>query len=166
MNRLFYALAAVAILTSGAVIVGTSAGLPDTVASHFGARGNANGYMSRERYELLMLSLAMGIPFSIAVLMAALPRAVPPLVNVPNVRVWLSSPRRDEALSVLGIHGAIAAILVTACIAGAHLVVLRANEVAPPHLDPAALGAVMGVFGIAMAVWAISLVLRFRADPR
>ena len=166
MNRLFYALAAVAIVISGAVIVGTSAGLPDTVASHFGARGDANGYMSRERYEVLMLALGIGIPFSIAVLMAALPRAAPCLVNVPELRAWLASPRRDEALSVLGAYGAVAAILVTACIAGAHLVVLRANEVAPAHRDPGVCGVFVVAVGLAMAIWVITLIRRFRGGPR
>ena len=166
MNRLFYALAALAIAASAAIIVATSAGLPDPVASHFAARGNANGFMPRDRYEVMMLALAIGIPFSITLLMGTLPRVAPTLVNVPDLRAWLASPRRSEALSVLGAYGAVASILVTACIAGAHLLVLSANQATPPHLDAAALGIELGVFGVAIAAWAITLIVRFRGGPR
>lgn len=166
MDRLFYALAALAIAVSAIVIATTSPALPAVVASHFGAGGVANGYLPRAEYEVSMLALATGIPVSIALLMAALPRALPGLVNVPNVRVWLASPRRDEALASLGAFGAVAATLFTACIAAAHLVLLRANAVSPPHLDPVALGTVLGVFGVAFLVWAIALIRRFHADPR
>ncbi|HXU53305.1 MAG TPA: DUF1648 domain-containing protein [Casimicrobiaceae bacterium] len=166
MDRLFYALAALAIAVSAIVIAATSPALPATVASHFGVGGVANGYLPRDEYELSMLALAIGIPFSITLLMATLPRALPGLVNVPNLRAWLASPRRNEALASLGAFGAVAAILFTACIAAAHLVLLRANAVSPPHLDPVALGVVLGVFGLAFLAWAIALIRRFHADPR
>jgi hypothetical protein len=166
MDRLFYALAALAIAVSAIVIAATAPALPATVASHFGAGGAANGFIPRGEYEVSMLLLATGIPFSITLLMATLPRALPGLVNVPNVRAWLASPRRNEALASLGAFGAIAAILFTACIASAHLVLLRANQVSPPHLDPAALGLVLGVFGLTFLAWAIALIRRFHDAPR
>lgn len=165
MDRLFYALAALAIAVSAIVIAATTPALPATVASHFGAGGAANGFIPRAEYEVSMLALAIGIPFSIALLMGTLPRALPCAINVPNVRAWLASPRRNEALASLGAYGAVAAILFTACIAAAHLVLLRANSVAPPHLDPVALGVVLGVFGLAFLAWAIALIVRFRGAP-
>lgn len=166
MDRLWYALAALAIAVSAIVIATTSPQLPATVASHFAAGGRADGFTSRAEYEISMLAVAIGIPFSITLLMATLPRAAPSLVNVPNIGAWLASPHREEAFATLGAFGAVAAILLTTCVAGAHLVLLRANQVSPPHLDPAALGLLLGVFGLAFLVWAIALIRRFRGAPR
>ncbi|HEY7902344.1 MAG TPA: DUF1648 domain-containing protein [Casimicrobiaceae bacterium] len=166
MNRLCYALAVVAVAICATVILTTSAALPATVASHFNAPGDANGYMSRAEYETMMLALATGIPLSLMLLMATVPRIAPALIHVPNLRPWLDSPRRDEAIAVLGAYGAIGAILLTTCIAGVHLVVLRANAQSPPHLDSAALGLVIGGFMLAIALWVIAMALRFRGGPR
>jgi hypothetical protein len=164
MERLVQALAVLAIIVSVAVIATTSAALPPQVASHFVGNGAANGFQSREAYELIMILLAAAIPMSIMLLMAALPRVSPALVNVPNIRAWLSGPRREETIAAMATRGAVAAIIFTFMIAAVHLVVVDANRQVPPHLDPAALGTVIGVFMVLMALWVVGLLYRFRSN--
>jgi hypothetical protein len=165
MGRLAYALALLAIAVSAAVIVTTSADLPPMVASHFAAGGRASGSMPRDDYRLLMLALAVLMPATIMLSLAALPRVAPALVNVPNARVWLTPPHRETTLASLAARGAIAGILLTVFICAVHLLVVRANALTPAHIDADALGGVVGAFMLAIAAWAVALIVRFRKPP-
>ena len=55
MRRIVYFLFPLALLGVLAYVVTTSASLPERVASHFGANGVANGYMSRDGYRTFIL---------------------------------------------------------------------------------------------------------------
>lgn len=165
MGRLAYALALLAIAASAAVIATTSADLPPLVASHFAAGGAASGSMPRADYRVLMLTLSVVMPAAIMLALAVLPRVAPRLVNVPNARAWFAPPHRDATLATLAVRGAIAAILLTAFICAVHLLVVRANAVVPARLDADALGGVVGAFMLAIAAWAIALIVRFRKPP-
>ncbi|MGZ6375538.1 MAG: DUF1648 domain-containing protein, partial [Ktedonobacterales bacterium] len=62
----------------------TSASLPPVVASHFGASGVANGFMSRSVYLGFMLAVVVLVPTLVA-LSGQLARLLPAsLVNLPN----------------------------------------------------------------------------------
>ncbi|MEO6748221.1 MAG: hypothetical protein ABI294_01380 [Casimicrobiaceae bacterium] len=165
MGRLLYALAIVTLGVSAAVIVVTSAALPASVASHFGAQGYASGYMPRDDYRLLMLGLAVLLPLGIVLSLALLPRVSPSLVNVPNIRAWLVPPHRADTLATLGARGALFAIMLSAFICATHLLVVRANAQLPPRLDAGALGSILGVFMLGVALWVIALLLHFRRPP-
>ena len=147
MGRLAYALALLAIAASAAVIATTSADLPPLVASHFAAGGAASGSMPRADYRVLMLTLSVVMPAAIILALAVLPRVAPRLVNVPNARAWFAPPHR------------------AAFICAVHLLVVRANAVVPARLDADALGGVVGAFMLAIAAWAIALIVRFRKPP-
>ncbi len=162
MPRIAVALAIAAILASAAIIAATSPALPPMVASHFVAGGVAAGFQPRVDYALVMLALAITPPVALLLAMGALPRVAPQFLNLPNLRAWLDSPRREEALDVLAVRGAVGAIIVTLSIAAAHLVLLQANLRQPPRLDVVLLGAVVGVFIGAMLVWTAALLHRLR----
>ncbi len=166
MGRLLYALALIVIGASAAVIVTTSAALPPNVASHFGAGGAVNGYLSRDDYRLLMLGLATLMPVVVFIVVGVAPHVSPAMVNVPNLRAWLTPPYREDTLASLGARAAVFAIMLSAFICAVHLLVLRANAEAPPRLDAAALGMLLAVFLGATALWTIALLLRFRRPPR
>jgi len=166
MDRLFYAAAIVAVVASAALVVVTGADLPPMVASHFNAAGDASGFMPRADFQLLMLALAVAIPAALLLSLGALPRIAPALVNVPNLRAWLASSRREEALAALGVQGAVGAIIVTAFIAAVQLLVVAANAHVPARLDAARLGVVVGAFVAALAVWVVAMIIRFRRPPR
>ncbi len=165
MERLFYALALLAVGVSAAIILTTSADLPMRVASHFNAAGDGSGFMPLDEYRRLMLALAVAMPLGVLAALGLLSRLAPGLVNLPNARAWLAPAHREATLATLGIRGALCAILITAFICAVHLLIVRANAKSPVHLDATALGIVVGAFMLAIAAWTIALILRFRKPP-
>ncbi len=102
--------------------------LPDTMASHFGMRGHANGFMSKEGFFLFMLAVGGG---SVAMLFASpqLLRILPAeLINLPHRDYWLADDQRrenaiDRIAALLGWMGAITTVLLAVALELA----LRAN---------------------------------------
>ncbi|HEV8255583.1 MAG TPA: DUF1648 domain-containing protein [Casimicrobiaceae bacterium] len=156
--QLFIALAAAAV----AFIVLTSRALPERVASHFGPGGHANGWMTREAYLIVVLAAATLLPLVIVALVAALPRAFPRGINLPNRDYWLAPERRDATLGALAGFAWAFACLLTLFVAGMHWTIVDAHASAPPQLAEAAVHLLMAGFVAAVAAWIITLYLRFR----
>ncbi|MEO6929895.1 MAG: hypothetical protein ABI190_12095 [Casimicrobiaceae bacterium] len=165
MGRLVCALAVIAIGLSAAIIVTTCVTLPPMVASHFAAGGAVSGYLPLDDYRALMLMLCVLPPAVILFSMTVGPRVFPGSINVPNVRAWLAPPYRDETLDALATRGALLAIVATLFIAGVHLLIVRANALSPPRLDAGALGLTVGAFVLAIVIWVVALLARFRRPP-
>jgi hypothetical protein len=149
------------VLTAMAIFA-TSDALPQTVASHFGASGRANGWMSRDGYVLFMLCFALGVPLFMVLTIGWLPRVMPRLINLPNRDYWLSGERRDEALDYLLEHAYRIGSLTLLFMLGVHLLVLDANEVRPPRLAGGLLALLLVLFLAALGIWTVALMRRFR----
>src|SRR6478672_2276356 len=87
-----------AILAAIVVILATGSALPDQVAMHFGARGEPNGWASRDGYLALMVAQVVVLPALLLVLKVGLPRWSPRFLKVPNRDYWLAEPRRNASL--------------------------------------------------------------------
>ncbi|AMV16383.1 hypothetical protein VT03_00740 [Planctomyces sp. SH-PL14] len=138
--------------------------LPARVASHFGASGAADGWMSRGAFGvtyvgtvLLMAALFGGI--------SALVRRLPiGLINLPHREYWLAEPRREETLRRLNVEmgwlglGTILLLIVT------FQLCLEANRNGTFRLGNAIWGA-LAVYLVAMTVWLIRFVLRYSHVP-
>ena len=72
----------------------TARGLPDVVASHFGASGAANGFMPRAAYLRFMLALVVVPPAAVVVLPALLLNRSNARINLPHREYWLAPDRR------------------------------------------------------------------------
>ena len=71
--------------------------LPDTVASHFSASGEADGWMSRGGFIIFYAALMVflyGTFVGTGYLMRVLPDSY---INVPNKNYWLAPVRREES---------------------------------------------------------------------
>jgi hypothetical protein len=109
--------------------------LPPLVASHFGAAGVPNGYMTRTVYAAFMLAFVIALPaFMVAVGWYALGRAGARL-NVPNRDYWLAPERR--AATVAGLRTGILwfGVLLVTFLGYVHGLVVQANELVPPRLS-------------------------------
>jgi len=161
MNRaLSFALAGL-IACSAAILVVTSGGLPERVATHFALDGRANGWMAREGYASMMGTLALLLPFGVWVAAAWLPRRWPHLVNVPFRDYWLAPARREATLDRLAKMGAGMALLSAALIAALHVEVLEANRRTPPAAGDG-MAWVTGTFVVAIVALIVATAWRFR----
>jgi hypothetical protein len=165
MDRLIYGSGFVVLVGCAAVIIASSAGMPATVASHFDASGRGGSFMARADYELLMLGLGIGLPLLLAFVLAVAPSATPGVLNVPNAKAWLSGPHQAEARRTLAVRGTVMAIFLACFITVVHLLVVAANQVAPPRLDGTYFVTALAMFMLGMAWWTISLMLYFRRGP-
>jgi uncharacterized membrane protein len=72
--------------------------LPEKVASHFDAGGQADGWMTKTSFIALTLLLQAGLSalmLGLGRIIGALPNS---LINIPNKEYWLAEERRSETL--------------------------------------------------------------------
>lgn len=150
---------------AGFFVYKTGQALPPVVASHFGANGCADGFMPRDSYLWLMLSITVAVPLLIAFLVASLQFMPPHLLNLPNRDYWLAPGQLDETRAFLYRHGMFFPILETIFLGYVHWLVVVANGLQPPRLPfgPFVTGLVL--FFVVLLVWIGVLVVRFRRVP-
>lgn len=158
------ALIVVLVLAAG-FILQSGQSLPPVVASHFAVDGNANGFMPRNLYLNLMLFIGVGVPFLLAV-GHRLVRLVPHhLVSLPNRDYWLSPERTTETFAFLYNHGIYLSALLTTFICFIHWLVVRANEVQPPHFSPSLFFTGLVLFLLAVVIWIGVIFVHFSRRP-
>lgn len=163
MRRIALALFIAILLACAAYVAATSSALPERVASHFGASGEANGWMPRDAYLRFMLGLCVLMPIGVAVVLALVPRAIPKRANIPHREYWLSGPRREDTQATLAAFGCLLGSLLALFIAAVHFVLIKANGASPPHLPGALFVATLLAFLVGLVLWIVALQVRFRA---
>ena len=165
MRRIVCFLFPLALLGVLAYLVTTSASLPERVASHFGANGMANGYMTRDGYRTFIVSFALGVPLLVVAVVALFPRAFPGAINIPDRDYWMAPERREKTLGYLTGWACSLGSILALFIAAIHSAVRVANEYDPPRLPSALLFILLAAFGVAMVVWIAALATHFRRRP-
>lgn len=147
----------------------TGRGLPELVASHFGASGAANGFMPRAAYLRFMLVLVVVPPAAVVVLPALLLNRSNARINLPHREYWLASDRRAETITFLREQMANQGTLLAAFLAYVHGLVVCANAAVPPGLPglpaPWFVGGLV-VFVAAQVGWTGWLLRHFYRVPR
>ncbi len=72
--------------------------LPERMATHFGANGHPNDWMSRTAATLLLAGLQIGIPLFLVFVNALAGRLPDSMLNIPNREYWLSPERKEATL--------------------------------------------------------------------
>ena len=142
-------------------VIYTTRYLPDTVATHFGANHQANGWMGRNGYLLFMLGFMIGISTFVSFVVGTLPRKFPQWTNVPNRDYWLSAEQREESLNYLNAHGKRLGCLIVMMMLALHYIILKANHVQPPTLPVSTFSSVLFSFVLALIWWIVRLYRRF-----
>ncbi len=165
MDRVLAVLLLAGVPTTAAVIAATSGTLPADVATHFGARGAANGWMPRDAYVAMMSGLALVLPLALWGGIAWTPRRWPGLVNLPMRDYWLAPPRREATLRVLSRFACALALLTAGFLLGLHFAIVQANAAVPARLPGPAFALLMATFGAGIVALVIALSWRFRQRP-
>jgi uncharacterized membrane protein len=153
------------LLVIGAIVIGaTTDQLPAQLASHFAAGGAATGWMSRRGYLLFMLVFAVVIPLVIVFSMSLLPRVSDKAINIPNRDYWLGPSQREATFGFLTAHACWLGSLTIVFITGIHFMLIAANAT-QPRLPTQPFITLLVAFLIGIAIWAATLVRRFRGTP-
>jgi len=150
------------LIISTILISVTTDHLPVQIASHFGAGGVPNGWMSRNAYLLFMLAFAVVLPIAVVLGMTVLPRRKVNAINIPHREYWLEPVRREATLRFLAAHACWLGSLLVVFIAAIHLLLIEANATQPPRLPAATFYTLLVVFVVALGIWMAMLVTRFR----
>jgi uncharacterized membrane protein len=148
-----------------AIVLGTSSALPATVATHFGAGGHANGWMSRIAYQVFYSAMMIGITFAVYAAFSWLPRRKPHLMNLPNRDYWLAEPRREASMAALRLFGVALALSIVGLLVTIHFLILDAHTKTPPRLDETMIFVLLGGFVAVVIALVVLLNVRFRS-PR
>ncbi|HEX7669220.1 MAG TPA: DUF1648 domain-containing protein [Polyangiaceae bacterium] len=148
----------VIVLLAAARVATVWPNLPLEVASHFGAGGEPNGWMSREQFFGTMAAIGGGV--SALLLLLPLVLAVIPtkFINLPNREYFLADDRRDATIARLGSLMAWLGVSTTALIALVLELSIQAN-LKPGPLDN-------GIFLLGMGVYLLSIVVTLVATYR
>lgn len=152
----------VTMLIAGGFVYVTSQSLPDRVASHFGASGLADSFMTRGGYLKFMLCFVVGLPLVMVVSMTSLFRRAGTRMNLPNRDYWLADARREATVAFLINHAMRLAIGLTVFLCFVHKLVVDANTRTPPALDSASIIAALAVFLLCVTLWVAWLYFAFR----
>ncbi len=144
------------------IIALTSYLLPQRIASHFGADGLANGFMTRTGYVFFMGAIAIGVPTLISLFIGAAIRRAPGTINIPNREYWLALARRDDTVEFLVGYTARLAAGVAVFALGLHFLLIHANRLAPPRLETDYMLSLLGAVLVGVAAWVHGLMRRFR----
>jgi uncharacterized membrane protein len=149
------------LIISTILISVTTDHLPAQIASHFGAGGAPNGWMSRNTYLLFMLAFAVVLPIAVVLGMTVLPRKVN-AINIPHREFWLEPARREATSRFLAAHACWLGSLLVVFVTAIHLLLIEANTTQPPRLPAAMFYTLLVVFVVALGFWMATLLLRFR----
>ncbi len=159
--RTRYAVFAVVLLLGAVQAMANYPRLPATVASHFGAAGQADGWMSREAFMAFMAALTLIIAAVFAVLPVLLMWLPVSLINLPNKDYWLAPPRRAQTMVAIGAFVLDEGILTMALLLGMHQLTIEANLRPPPQLAMAPFWSLLAAYLVFTGLWIVRLYRRF-----
>jgi hypothetical protein len=144
----------------------SSDALPSTVASHFNAAGQANGFSPRGAYVNLMLGMTVLAPLLAALLPRRAVTKINARINLPNGGYWLAPERRQATIDFICGQMAVFGMMLAGFLAYGHWLVVQANQMKPPTLPASAFyqGLIVFIAGIALMILSLFLRFRRRAD--
>jgi uncharacterized membrane protein len=135
--------------------------LPEVVASHFDASGQANGYQSRAAFAATSVGLSAGNLLLFTALPALLRKLPASLINMPHRDYWLVPERKAQALERFCTYLDWFACATIALLVAVFELVVRANLTRAP-LDSLGMWVLLAAYFGFAASWSIALWRAFR----
>lgn len=136
--------------------------LPDTLASHFGGSGGANGWSPKETFFLIhfgTILLITGIFLLFPLILRHTPTSI---INLPNKKYWLSEERREQTFMFIKEKmywfGVVNLLLIICTIQLA----INANLDSKKGFSSSAMWIILGAYLICLLIWIITFITRFR----
>ncbi len=135
--------------------------LPERVAVHFDARGNANGWTTRHQNLVTQCGLVLLVAGLMQGLAWGLPRMPANLINLPHRDYWLAPPRRAATFEWLGAMLLAMGSVLLGFFVGLFHAVWRANAAENQRLEFSLAGAIGAMTLLTVCVVG-SMLRRFR----
>ena len=161
MRRLARILFFTATFTALALAIRQNGSLPARVATHFGANGQPNGWMSRDHHTVGQVAISLFTGGLFFALTLYLPRVPVRFVNVPHRDYWLAPQHRAKTFAWLASMLCWLGALLQGFLAFIFHEVWRANLLTPPALRLNSLWLQLSLFIITVGL-VITLLFRFR----
>ncbi len=139
--------------------------LPDVVASHFNARGVANGWQTKSTFLTFFawaVALASFLAFGVPFLISKMPVE---LINLPHKEYWLATERRGETMDLLSGSFAWFGCGVLVVVTTAVNYAIGRNLHPEAQLDPPVLVYVLGGFVLFALIGSIRMLTHFARVP-
>lgn len=140
--------------------------LPAVVASHFGGAGQADGFMPRAVYVVVMLLVSVVAPLLVAVIPLRAFRRPDARINLPDPHYWLAAVRREATIDYLSRQALRFASMLVVFLCYVQVIVVVANRARPPQLPGHWLGAGLLVYLASNLAWLIGFGRHFRRASR
>ena len=159
-----YAILALAWVAFAAYVWWSCGQLPARVATHFGANGTPNGWMTQAGYLRFTLIFGTAVPAFVLGTFTLIRFLNGWGLNIPNKDYWLAPERREETMDFVQRRGVGMTALMLFFLASVHYSILAAN--AQPHANlPPIFFILIGVFLVATLVWSATLIRHFYRKP-
>ncbi|MET0261713.1 MAG: DUF1648 domain-containing protein [Rariglobus sp.] len=149
-----------------ACVTTSSLSLPERVATHFDAAGDANGWMSRTSAIVTVIGLGFGISAFLIGLAYSIRFFPPSTLNVPHQAYWRAPENYPRACRYFFLHTFWLAALNNLFLGGVHQSIVAANADAPPALLIRYISVGTGLFVTGVLVWTFFLIRFFLKAPR
>lgn len=138
--------------------------LPDTVASHFGGSGKADGFSSKTSFFAITLGSLLGDGLLFLVIGCALPFIPSRFINVPRREYWLAPERRRATVDRVAAWLLWFGVLTTLLLIFVVQLAIEANLDGSSTLSPWFFVLLVLYLGLTV-VWLIHLLRSFRLPP-
>ena len=145
-----------------AFLAWSSTQLPNQVATHFGLRGYADTWSSRESALYLMASLGLLLPLVPAVMSLVLRFLPVDFINIPHREYWLAPERRQATYAFFSRYLLWMSCLLVCFVMGMHWLSIQTHHRFPVRLPPGAFIGILAAFLVAVSFWAVGLIRHFR----
>jgi uncharacterized membrane protein len=136
--------------------------LPAEMASHFGANGEPDGWMSKESYFVLLAVVLGLIVLEFTFLPFLIEKMPLSLINMPNKEYWFSGEKRGETIEIFRHFFEWFSAALLGLFIGINQLVIRANLTSESLSSNSWL--ILGAFLLFVVVWLIKFVRRFRIE--
>jgi uncharacterized membrane protein len=164
-SRLAFLLLAVLWLTFAGYVWLTAAQMPDNVATHFGASGAPNGWMTRAGHVQFTIIFGALVPAFILGIFATIRHFGDRWVNIPHKDYWLAPERRQATFDFIQRQGFWFAGMFILFLAAIHYSILAANARTPVALPASDVGWIAGPYLLATIAWVAVFIGHFYRKP-
>lgn len=134
--------------------------LPETIASHYNAAGEADGWMSKQSFIIAEGIILLFIVLEFTLLPSLIEKMPASTLNLPNKEYWLMPERRAELFGKMRIYFEWFAAALLALFIAVNQLVFRAN-LNKENLSSPAMLTILGIFLAFTIIWLIALTKSF-----